>query len=274
MLNNASSLFIKNPDSSKASHKDAQEGGKGSGSAVPVDDLVQGFDNLALSGGGNQSDHFVGGFHPRYHTVLNSQPYTASSTTSRFDLPIPVPPAMPIPYVPKNGRQSLTMQMALRPPNAELLSPYQSTLNSRSHPVTHAPFAPVTASVSAPRPVPLTAPSAPVKHQRPRAASSPGISSVSEQCAGITKANKQCSRRVKLGPALTHLYDDNDDYPPPEVFCHQHQAELLHPSGFFSRKTRKWIAFKGRFLSVKLASPFKNSQIGYPTTSVMIRRLR
>ncbi|KAF8238775.1 hypothetical protein L208DRAFT_1387074 [Tricholoma matsutake] len=234
-----------NPDSPKPPLKQAYQGGNGN--TVPGFDLVQAFDALELSGGRNQSDsNFVGGFHPRYRgsTEMTTQPYAASSNIPRFKLPLPVPPSMPIPEIPKNGQQSLTMQMALRPAKEEINFLDQNLLPSRPHTVSPAPVA---VSVSVPRPVPSRVHTMPVKPERPRAASSPPTSSdssISEQCAGITKANKRCSRRVKLGPSLSHLYDNGDgDSPPIERFCFQHTNELLQPSGFFSRKTRDWINF-------------------------------
>jgi hypothetical protein len=245
---------LKNSDPPKPPPKQAQQGGNIN--AVPDFDLVHAFDTLALSGGRNQSDPtFVGGFHPRYRTStgLSTQPYV-SGNTPPFKMPLPIPPAMPIPEVPKKGQQSLTMEMALRPANEETHSPYLSTPPPRPHTVSPVP------SASAPRPARPRVHTAPVRPQRPRAASSPVVSSgssISEQCAGITKADKRCTRRVKVGPALSHSYDEGDEESPPiERFCFQHANELLLPTGFFSRKTRDWIDFHGKFIICEASISF------------------
>ena len=215
--------------------------------ALPNYDLIRSLDNLSLSDGRNQSDpSFVGGFHPRYGPSAGkkTQLDVESNNTPLFTRPLPVPPAMPIPEAPKSRQQSLTMQMALRPSNEEIRSPYSSTPLPHPRTVPPAFVAPVAVSASAPRPRVHT----PTKPQRPRAASSPVVSSspsIIVQCAGITQENERCTRRFKVGPALC----DNDDHDPLPVdrFCFQHARELLVPSGFFSRKTRDWVEFNGKF---------------------------
>ncbi|KAF8163191.1 hypothetical protein B0H34DRAFT_650015 [Crassisporium funariophilum] len=67
-----------------------------------------------------------------------------------------------------------------------------------------------------------------------------------EQCAGVTKAGKRCTRKVKTGPAL--LSPDIDDAPGQSTslprFCHQHTKELLGPSGYYARKNGEWVTFE------------------------------
>lgn len=183
---------------------------------------------------------------------MHTQSYGAPNATPAFKLPIPIPPAMPIPEVPKNTQQqSLTMQMALRPVEETASSPHYDALSPRSQTVSPTRLVPVAASVSAPRPAPPIVYASLATPKRPRAVSSPVISSnssTSEQCAGITKADKQCTRMVKLGPALSHSYDSDSDSQPVEKFCFQHAKELLIPSGFASRKTSEWILFQGKFI--------------------------
>lgn len=89
------------------------------------------------------------------------------------------------------------------------------------------------------------------------------------QCAGTTKAGKQCSRMVKTAPALSQKLDDGDDSDeetnaPLEVFCYQHTKELLVSSGCYARKNGEWIDFSGQLFSPDECRPCinKTPQIG------------
>ena len=175
-----------------------------------------------------------------------------ANNTPPFKLSIPVPPAMPTPEVPKNRQQSLTMQVALRPLEEEKLPPHQYTPPPVfPYIVSPGPSAPMSASASATHLTPPVLHTTLVKPQRHRAASSPitpSSLSLSEQCAGVTKAGRRCSRQVKSSPALSISYDGRGGSPPIERFCFQHTKELLMPSGYYSRKNGDWINFPGRFI--------------------------
>ncbi|KAG6903189.1 hypothetical protein C0995_002732 [Termitomyces sp. Mi166 len=71
-----------------------------------------------------------------------------------------------------------------------------------------------------------------------------------QQCAGVTKAGKRCTRQVKLGTSSTRF--DSDDESANEVFCYQHLKELMGPSGFYSRKNGVWIEFTDETKKIKL----------------------
>jgi hypothetical protein len=60
------------------------------------------------------------------------------------------------------------------------------------------------------------------------------------QCAGFTKAGKQCTRQVKVGTGAEDMVK----------YCHQHMKEVLSNTGFYSRKTGAWVEFKGTPLQV------------------------
>ncbi len=140
------------------------------------------------------------------------------------------------------AQQSLTMQMALRPPDAPLVRP-------QSNPV---PFA-VSAPSSVPgRPTgkPASVPATPIKNSKSDSASSasdvgsPARKAGQDQCAGVTKAGKRCTRMVKARPTLESIDSDDSEQGIPR-FCHQHAKELMTPSGYYSRKNGEWVKFEG-----------------------------
>jgi hypothetical protein len=161
---------------------------------------------------------FVGGFNPGYAPPIGS--YQGSSSGPQVMMPMPVP----------GGRMSMTMQHALdlasgASPN--LLSTYSPPSRPQS-----------TSNSAASRPKPSTSPS------RPRASSVPPTptSPPSEnQCEGITKTGKRCTRQVKDGHPLNISHPDANV----ERFCHQHSKEVLSPSGFYARNGEAWIKFEG-----------------------------
>jgi len=194
---------------------------------------------------------FVGGFHPTYMTDQDTPSGHAP------------PPSMPIPFSytpPPSGKQSLTMQMALNPsvqlPNRPPSAP--SKLSSESAPTT--PGKPKPSENSATKP--SGQPSTPGKSSTPSASSSPPSTPSGSkkdgqvQCSGTTKAGKQCSRYVKIAPALDQGSDEeiSELNPPLERFCHQHTKELLGPSGCYARKNGEWVDFSGE------TSPYLNNE--------------
>ncbi|PPR02199.1 hypothetical protein CVT24_011426 [Panaeolus cyanescens] len=64
-----------------------------------------------------------------------------------------------------------------------------------------------------------------------------------DQCAGVTKAGKRCTRKVKGGPALA-AYDFDNSETNLAKFCHQHSKELMGPSGYYARKNGEWVDFE------------------------------
>lgn len=192
--------------------------------ARPSDqDFLQSFNDLSLSnvpppsissaGGG-----FVGGFHPNLNVP---RPPTFQHSASA--------PNMPSGYY---APQSLTMQMALgddippppiRPHSTPQLPLSTSQLPSKS-------------SSKPPRPI------------RKRSASTPPTPTDQNdqfRCAGVTKAGKRCVRIVKTGGALAQVIGNNQDQDSPALprFCHQHQKEVLEPSGYYSKKNGEFVTF-------------------------------
>ena len=68
------------------------------------------------------------------------------------------------------------------------------------------------------------------------------------QCAGITKNDKRCQNKVKVGVPLTYI----DGIPEDDIerYCHLHIKVILQPSGFYSRKQKIWLEFSGNHLVV------------------------
>ncbi|CAA7271807.1 unnamed protein product [Cyclocybe aegerita] len=230
--------------------KPAEAGVSGSSdhAASAQQDISSVFDNLSISNQPNPpppNPHFVGGFNPSYSVVPTPYAPAAPSPTgthpssSAPNLVRPV--AMPTPFVEFPGQQSLTMQMALLPPGA----PTPAT-RPHSNPVISSSKPPLSPSSKPPKPSPAkpaSPPSTPAKASKVEsisAASTPGKPG-QEQCAGVTKAGKRCTRMVKLRPAFASL--DSDDSGTMPRFCHQHSKELLGPSGFYARKNGEWVEF-------------------------------
>jgi len=152
---------------------------------------------------------------------------------------------MPTPF--QEYPQSLTMQMALRPPNdplpprphsnpVPLGNPQSETLTISSGPKPHRP----------PHGKASSSPSTPTKSNKSGVASpSATPSKGGEQCSGQTKAGKRCARVVKTRPALRSFDSDDGESSTVEVFCHQHSKEIMLPSGYYSRKNGNWVEFSG-----------------------------
>lgn len=62
-----------------------------------------------------------------------------------------------------------------------------------------------------------------------------------EQCSGVTKAGKRCTRMVRARQANDS--EDSDSAIP--RFCYQHSKELMAPSGYYARKNGVWVKFEG-----------------------------
>jgi hypothetical protein len=177
------------------------------------------------------SGSFIGGFHP-------------ALSASAPNLPRP-PLAMPAPFTNDPQEQSIFMQMALRPPDAA------PPPRPHSNPMpTSLPKPPASGS-SSPRPPATGKPASlptPVKESKSESGSISGTSTPAkkpgqEQCSGVTKAGKRCTRMVKARPALVSI--DSDDSDSLSRFCHQHSKELMTPSGYYSRKNGEWVKFEG-----------------------------
>lgn len=222
-------------------------------------DLVESFDALALAGKkpiidkklpdpprliNQPANTFVGGFNPESSVALVSRPRPPPGNAARAAPPPEAraaskPIVMPMP-VPQTGKQSLTMQYALK--SLRLDTPMKPAL---APPFVTVPPRPHSDSIMSPkagsRP-PLSAvtgahPTINVNPSRPRAVSvplSPATSSLGKntaQCSGMTKAGKQCSRQVKLPPTHSHLD------PTPVLYCHQHKEVMISAqTGFYVRK--------------------------------------
>ncbi|KAF8078060.1 hypothetical protein FPV67DRAFT_1463957 [Lyophyllum atratum] len=220
-------------------------------------ELVQSFDALALSNSyRHHSDpNFVGGFNPGYRPAnqayVPSPPSTSVSPqrpnisiTQSSQTPVLPQRSPPMP-VPNPSAQSLTMQMALRPEGQHVTSsagpprPHSASVLSSYSELSFA-----TSPSSSDRPNA----SSPTKPKRLRASSTPVnslASSSRQQCAGVTKAGKRCTRLVKSGTAFLQAQNDAEDGDSPvEVFCFQHTKELLGPSGYYARKDGKWVDFE------------------------------
>ncbi|TFK76560.1 hypothetical protein BDN72DRAFT_885262 [Pluteus cervinus] len=165
---------------------------------------------------------FIGGFHP----PINGPPQNAAP-------PFPSYPGYPpssgygSPYTP--GPMSMTMQHALQP----VQSP-ESYITPQDTPISTPSSGP-----SSPPATPNSKPSGGSGTPNKRKKKDSDDEQV--QCSGITKANKQCTRMVKVGRTLSS--DDDDDAATPERFCHQHSKELLGPSGFPARKNGEFVEF-------------------------------
>ncbi|KAF9532292.1 hypothetical protein CPB83DRAFT_867610 [Crepidotus variabilis] len=181
---------------------------------------------------------FIGGFHPAIPS------YDAPSASAP-NLPPKPPSFMPAAFSESGEPQSLTMQYALQPPD----TPHRP--HSNPEPPTsssHKPHKPTASAASTPgRPTggKTKPPVTPNKASKSDSGSSSGSPSKpgQEQCGGVTKAGKRCTRMVKSRPATVSADSDDDD--PTPVFCYQHSKELMGPSGYYSRKNGEWIKFEG-----------------------------
>lgn len=216
-------------------------------------DLASVFQSISLSETQQPSQHsdFVGGFHPG----ILSNTSSASHGTFQMARPgypptsdtRPRPQVRPKHYSHQGESMSLTMKMALQqlPWSSTSSFPTPSARPSRSSVLSD--NRPISDSISAIQP---STGSPMLPDGRPRSASTTSQSSktTAQQCAGMTKAGKRCTRQVRLGPALSKAYDNTqlDGEEPLERYCFQHVKELLtSSSGFYSRKDGSWINFAG-----------------------------
>lgn len=154
--------------------------------------------------------------------------------------------AMPVPF--SNQPQSLTMQMALRPPGDDL-----QLLRPQSHPGPASPTSISSSSSSTPpkqsKKKPISSPSTPVKGSKGDSPSAPPTPKAGqEQCAGVTKAGKRCTRMVKTKAALS-AFDSDEGESSSSIprFCYQHKKELMGPTGYYARKNGEWVPFEGTY---------------------------
>jgi len=185
----------------------------------------------------------VGGFNPSYSAI--PQPNHASSaiplhfSSSAPNPPKPIQMAMPSPL--SGYPQSLTMQMALLPPVDSGLA------SARPHSNPTFPVTKPNASASTPAtphygtPPPFATPIRRNKSEVSSTLSTPSRKAGQEQCSGVTKAGKRCTRMVKTA-RFDSDYTDSSSIP---RFCYQHSRELLGPSGYYARKTGEWVNFEG-----------------------------
>jgi len=138
--------------------------------------------------------------------------------------------------------QSMTMQMALLPPN----DPFLATARPHSNPIFPSAAKP-NSSVSTPAkpssgrlPGSPSTPSKSNKSEISSTVSTPSGKAGQEQCSGMTKAAKRCTRMVKLSA----FGSDDGDSPSIPRFCHQHTKEMLSSFGFYGRKTGEWVKFE------------------------------
>ncbi|KIK06569.1 hypothetical protein K443DRAFT_674227 [Laccaria amethystina LaAM-08-1] len=196
--------------------------------AQPSDqNFVQSFNDLTLSNVpppsiSSAGEGFVGGFYPNLNVP---RPPTFQHSASAPHMPS-------VYYYPPNVPQSITMQMALDDD-----TPLPSI---RPH---STPQLPLSTSH-----LPSKSTSKPPKPIRKRSASTPPTPTDQNdqfRCAGVTKAGKRCVRIVKTGAALAQAIGDNQDQDSPALprFCHQHQKEILEPSGYYSKKNGEFVNF-------------------------------
>ncbi|KAF8969961.1 hypothetical protein BDZ97DRAFT_176323 [Flammula alnicola] len=226
-----------------------------------ADNLIPLFNNLSHGPNPPSSNaSFVGGFHPGYNVapIIYAPSPIESSDVSMFNYSSSAPNqprptiAMPTPY--SGYPQSLTMQMALRPPEARDAS--HLAARPHSNPIPPSAIKPsISSSSSAPptparkkpaRKKPASSPSTPTKGSKaeaPDAVYTPTGKAGQEQCAGVTKAGKQCARMVKTGPALSAFDSDDGDSSSIPRFCYQHGKEVMSPSGYYARKNGEWVDF-------------------------------
>jgi hypothetical protein len=162
-------------------------------------------------------------------------------SSSAPNLPKPIQMAMPSPF--SDYPQSLTMQMALLPPVDSRFARARPHSNPTFPSATKPSFSASTpARPSYGTPASIATPTKSAKSELSSAPSTPGSRKAGqEQCSGVTKAGKRCTRMVK-----TTAFDFNDNDPSSiPRFCHQHSKELLGPSGYYARKTGEWVKFDG-----------------------------
>lgn len=216
----------------------------------PIDHLAGAFHGLSISNPSTpatvQTDPgFVGGF----NLAGASSSAPALGSPSR-------PPAMPVPFAPYPGQQSLTMQFALRPDSSDFVSiplpPFKPQGPSGQHSGPSSPILGPSTSVGLSPSTSPTRPSilsTPTKHRTNSSISSasrtstPSGKTSQTRCAGITKAGKRCTRQVKTDLADDDAEDEEENVP---RFCFQHTTEILVPSGYYARKDGAWVTFKGK----------------------------
>ena len=188
----------------------------------------------------------MGGFNPNYSAIPLPRPpnHASSAVPLHFSSSapnLPKPTQMPMPSPPSGYPQSLTMQMALLPP--------VDSASARPHSNPTFPVTKLNSSASTPATPHYGTPAffaPPIRRNSSEVSSTsstPSRKAGQEQCSGVTKAGKRCTRMVR-----TARFDsDGTDSSSIPRFCYQHSKELLGPSGYYARKTGEWVNFDGAF---------------------------
>jgi len=192
------------------------------------------FDGLSVSGpttpaAGRVKTDFIGGFN-----LASASTPTLNSSSG--------PQTMPVPHLPPQGKQSLTMQMALNP-NYLTRPGYDEPVTSPLPPRT--PKKPPRRYSSSSCPAvsaTINSVSSPTNNHSASTPSTPSSKHNQVQCAGITKAGKRCTRQVKMSFAGDNGNSDEESVP---RFCYQHTDEVLSPTGYYAKKTGNWVSFEG-----------------------------
>ncbi len=219
--------------------------------------------------------------------------------------PLPTPPMyMPVPRTDGKPQLSVTMQHALlptsagsqtqgglRPPEAQLPPrPYSDPgkANPSESISARLPSTPAGRSSGGKSQTPSSVPAKQPRKKLPgdvqtttpgkrrRAVSTPtspttsstGIPDGKVQCSGMTKIGERCSRRIT--PSFTCDPTVEGEV---EHYCHQHENQVLGPSGFYTKKTdsevAEWIKFEGLSDSIAFASIVCSSFVSRLDTRVL-----
>ncbi|KAF9001873.1 hypothetical protein BDQ17DRAFT_1400112 [Cyathus striatus] len=240
--------FIRKVKESFSGQPQESEPGPATSAQYPANDhdsyFLTSFSSLSLSpsivtNGPPGGQPFVGGFYkPTQMSSVPSIPPHANDSSFAASRPS----LMPVPSAP--ARQSLTMQMALRPDNFD-----SNELTNRPHSAPSIPCQSIKPSMSAPPGIqPVSSPIYAKRNNKAKSSSSVSVSTISSntqfsqvRCAGITKAGEQCSRMVKIGPPLAQMGGDGETTEPITRFCFQHRKEVLQSTGFYSITNGEWI---------------------------------
>jgi hypothetical protein len=143
--------------------------------------------------------------------------------------------------------QSLTMKYALQPDDDQSVAapsppvtpqkPLRRRAQSRPNAIAGSPSSAKISSHSV-TPVKLALSTG----SSPDRTSSPSHRTDVVQCSGITKAQKLCTRMVKINYPLGGTSDKI------ERFCYQHTKEILKPTGYYPCQNSNWVDFHRNIL--------------------------
>ncbi|CCA66896.1 hypothetical protein PIIN_00735 [Serendipita indica DSM 11827] len=203
--------------------------------APQVDDLADKMQNMRFAPPNYPPSGWTGGFNPQQlplSELSKHDPYLAANQRPAFNKPLPPAPPnnYPAPSAPPGG-----LYPALPPPSMPTPEPFQPSKSDSSLPVrkgtrrTSYPI-PLSPSIDAPPSLPSSSKPRPTR-RRTGSDDGDGI-----QCAGITKAGKRCTRKVKAAPPFSSNLDPLESDEGVERFCFQHTKEILSQTGFFPSK--------------------------------------